>query len=333
MNLHAFYAETGGEPVERDALEPSHFARWIEWAKTKGIGLDLNPTFFAHPKAADGFTLSHRDSEIREFWILHGVACRRIGEAFARELGSPCVTNIWIPDGAKDSPADRWGPRMRLVESLDEILSDDHGVDRSLCVDSVESKLFGLGSEDYVVGSHDFYLGYAQSRGVLLCLDMGHYHPTETIPDKLSAIMQFQERLLLHVSRPIRWDSDHVVIFNDDLRNVFLELVRGGALGRAFVALDFFDASMNRVAAYVIGARSTRKAILYALLEPAASLRELETSGKSAQKLALMEGMKGMPFGAVWDMLCLGQGVPVAAAWVREVEEYEESVSGERGGG
>ncbi len=333
VNLHACYAETGDEVVDRDALVPAHFKRWIAWAKESGIGLDMNPTFFAHPKATSGFTLSHRDAGIREFWIRHGVACRRIGEAFARELASPCVVNIWLPDGSKDSPADRWSPRKRLVESLDEILSEGHGIDRTLCVDAVESKLFGLGSEEYVVGSHEFYLGYALSRGVLPCLDMGHFHPTETIHDKLSAIMQFQDRLLLHVSRPIRWDSDHVVIFNDDVRNVFLELVRGGALDRTYVALDFFDASINRVAAYVIGARATRKAILCALVEPSASLKELETSGRNAQKLALMEELKGMPFGAVWDMLCLGEGVPVAAAWVREVEEHEQAVSGERGQG
>ena len=331
VNLHAFYAETGGESVDRDALAPEHFERWVEWAKAKGIGLDFNPTFFAHPKAASGFTLSHADAGIREFWVRHGIACRKIGEAFGRELGSACVTNLWIPDGAKDSPADRWGPRGRLTESLDAIFSDDHGIDRTQCIDSVESKLFGLGSEDYVVGSHEFYLGYALSRGVMYCLDMGHFHPTETVHDKLSAIMQFQERILLHVSRPVRWDSDHVVIFNDDLRNVFLELARGDALDRAFVALDFFDASINRIAAYTIGARSTRKAILYALLEPSGALKDLEAAGKNAQKLALMEELKALPFGAVWDMLCLGEGVPVSTAWVREVEEYEQDVLSTRG--
>jgi len=330
VNLHAIYAETDGVKVDRDALEPKHFARWIEWAKAQGIGLDFNPTFFAHPKAADGFTLSHSDLDVRAFWIRHAVACRHIGEAMGRRLQTPCAVNVWIPDGSKDSPADRWSPRRRLVESLDAIFDEALGIDRTLCVDSVESKLFGLGSEDYVVGSHEFYLGYAQSRGVMVCLDMGHFHPTETIHDKLSAILAFQDRFLLHVSRPIRWDSDHVVIFNDDLRNVFLELARGNALDRADIALDFFDASINRPAAYVIGARATRKAILYALLDPSQTLKELEAGGKGAQKLALMEEMKTMPFGAAWNMLCLRSSVPPAGAWISEVEQYEKEVLAKR---
>jgi L-rhamnose isomerase len=240
--------------------------------------------------------------------------------------------HLCIPDGAKDSPADRWSPRGRLVEPLDEILSDDPDVDRALCVDAVESKLFGLGSEAYVVGSHEFYLSYAVSRGVVLCLDMGHFHPTETVHDKLSAILQFQERLLLHVSRPIRWDSDHVVVLNDDVRNVFQELARGGALGRASVALDYFDASINRIAAYVTGARATRQALLWALLDPSKALKDLAGAGKDAQKLALMEAMKSAPFGAVWEMLCLREGVPGSAAWIGDVERYERDVLSKRGG-
>ena len=326
VNLHACYAETAGRPVDRDALEPAHFARWIDWAREAGLGLDFNPTFFAHPKAEDGFTLSHPDKDVRGFWVRHGVACRRIGEHMALELGSPAVVNHWIPDGAKDSPADRWGPRRRLVESLDRLLDPALGVEPKLCVDSVESKLFGIGSEDYVVGSHEFYLAYAVARGTVPCLDMGHFHPTETVHDKLSAVLSFADRLLLHVSRPIRWDSDHVVILNDDLRNVFHELVRGEALDRVFVALDYFDASINRVAAYVIGARATRKALLCALLEPSGTLRELERSGRNAQKLALMEEMKTMPQGAVWDMLCARQDVPVGASWLAEIERYEAEV-------
>ena len=330
INLHAIYAETDGRAVDRDALEPKHFARWMAWAKEKGLGLDFNPTYFAHPKSADGFTLSHRDPAVREFWIRHGIACRRIGEAMARELKSPCVVNHWAPDGAKDSPADRWSPRRRLMESFDAVFSEGLGIGRGLCIDSVEGKLFGLGSEDYVVGSHEFYLGYALSRGILVCLDMGHFHPTETVHDKLSAILAFQSRVLLHVSRPIRWDSDHVVLFNDDVRAVFLELVRGDALDRAAVALDYFDASINRIAAYVIGARATRKAILYALLEPRETLRELEAAGRGAQKLALMEEAKTMPFGAVWDNLCLKAGRLAGGAWISEIEPYEKKVLAQR---
>jgi len=330
-NIHACYAETGGRAVDRDALEPDHFARWIDWAKAGEIGLDFNPTFFAHPKADSGFTLSHAEKTVRRFWVRHGIASRRIAEAMGRACQTPCVNNVWIPDGAKDSPADRWGPRERLTRSLDAIFSDDLGVDTGLCIDSVESKLFGIGSEDYVVGSFEFYSSYALSRGLVLCLDMGHFHPTETIADKLSALLGFHERLLLHVSRPVRWDSDHVVIFNDEVRALFHELVRGQALERVYVALDFFDASINRIAAYTIGARSTRKALLYALLEPAARLAELEAEGKGAQKLALMETMKTMPFGAVWDRLCLASNVPAGAAWIGVVEAYERNVLAKRG--
>jgi len=329
-NIHACYAETDGVAVDRDALEAAHFARWIDWARAGGIGLDFNPTFFAHPKAESGFTLSSADDEIREFWIRHAVASRRIAEAMGRACGAPCVANLWIPDGAKDSPADRWTPRRRLTESLNAIYDEVLGIDRTLCIDSVESKLFGIGSEDYVVGSFEFYSSYALSRSLVLCLDMGHFHPTETITDKVSALLGFHERLLLHVSRPVRWDSDHVVVFSDDTRAVFQELVRGGALGRVYVALDFFDASINRIAAYTIGARSTRKAILYALLDPAGRLAELEAEGKGAQKLALMEQMKTMPLGAVWDHLCTESNVPAGAAWIGEVETYEKDVLAKR---
>lgn len=329
-NIHAFYAETGTAPVARDALQPEHFARWMDWAATEKIGLDFNTTFFAHPLAADGFTLSHADPHVRDFWVQHGIACRHIAEVMARKLGSPCVLNHWIPDGAKDSPADRWGPRARLVESYDRMLDEQHGVDRTHCVDAVESKLFGLGSEDYVVGSFEFYSAFALTRKILLCLDMGHYHPTETIHDKLSALLQFHERLLMHVSRPLRWDSDHVVIFNDDLKAVFLEWVRGQALDRAVVAMDFFDASINRIAAYVTGARATRKAILYALLDPVARLQADERAGRNAQKLALMEEWKTMPFEAVWHKLCLQDGTPPGAAWLSDVETYERDVLAQR---
>jgi len=324
LNLHAIYAETGGRKVERDELTFDHFRNWTAWARGIGIGMDFNPTFFAHPKAASGWTLSHPDPAIREFWIGHGRACRRIGAQIGRVLGTPCVTNVWIPDGSKDMPADRKSPRLRLEESLDRMFAEKLSAKQNL--DAVESKLFGIGSECYVAGSHEFYLAYAVARGTVPCLDMGHFHPTETVHDKLSAVLSFADRLLLHVSRPIRWDSDHVVILNDDLRNVFHELVRGEALDRVFVALDYFDASINRVAAYVIGARATRKALLCALLEPSGTLRELERSGRNAQKLALMEEMKTMPQGAVWDMLCARQDVPVGASWLAEIERYEAEV-------
>ena len=330
INVHAFYAETDGAKVDRDALEPSHFSRWLDWANEEGLGLDFNPTYFAHPKAASGMTLSHADAGIRDFWVQHGICSRRIADHFGRSLRNACVNNHWIPDGLKDSPADRWGPRARLVESFDRIFAKSTGIDRGHCVDAVESKLFGLGSEDYVVGSMEFYTGYALSRGLVQCLDMGHYHPTEGIHDKLSALLQFQSKLLIHTSRPLRWDSDHVVIFNDDVRNVFLEIVRGNALDRVYIALDFFDASINRIAAYVIGARATRLALLAALLDPSARLREFEAAGRTAHKLAWMEAQKTMPLGAVWDQLCLRAGVPPGAAWLAEVESYEKNVLGQR---
>jgi len=281
LNLHAFYAETDGKRVDRDALEPAHFARWMDWSKSRDVALDFNPTFFAHPKADDGFTLSHADDAVRSFWVQHGIACRKIAEAMARNQGGPCVINHWIPDGAKDLPADRWGPRQRLRGSLDAMLDASTGVDTGLCVDAVESKLFGIGSESYVVGSADLY-----------CLDMGHFHPTETIHDKLSSLLTFHQRVLMHVSRPIRWDSDHVVIWNDDLAAVFQELVRGGALDRVFVALDFFDASINRVGAYVTGTRAVRKALLAALLEPV-GLAGVGARGGRGREAGLDGGSEG----------------------------------------
>ena len=329
FNLHACYAETGKQAVDRDAFEPAHFARWMDWAKRRKIALDFNPTYFAHPKAA-GFTLSHQEPEIRDFWIRHGIASRRIAAAMGKAQGSPAVNNQWIPDGLKDSPADRWSPRARLIDSYDRIFAADLGADAKWCIDAVEPKLFGLGSEDYVVGSFEFYLGYTQTRNKVLCLDMGHFHPTETITDKLAAILQFQDKVLLHTSRPIRWDSDHVVVFNDDLRAAFTELARGNALDRAYIALDFFDASINRIAAYVIGARATRKAILQALLDPTARLRALETQGKIGFKLALMERVKTLPFGEVWDELCRRAEVPSEADWVKSVESYERRVLAKR---
>ncbi len=320
VNLHASYAETS-QPVERDELEAECFRDWIDWAMQQKLCLDFNPTFFAHPKAA-GATLSHRDDAIRAFWIRHGRACRRIAQAMAEAQGSPCNVNWWTPDGSKDIPADRWSPRTRMAAAYDEIF-EDPSIDRSRCIDFLESKLFGIGSESYVVASAEFCAGYAASRGIGLCLDMGHFHPTETVDDKLSSHLHFIDRMLLHVSRPVRWDSDHVVIFNDDLRHAFLEIQRGDAWKRMTVALDFFDASINRVGAYVIGTRAARKAVLYALLDPVALLQQAESAGNNTRRLALMETFKTMPFGAVWDRLCDLAGTPPDALWPDRMEQYE----------
>jgi L-rhamnose isomerase len=328
LNLHASYAETGGRRVERNALGPEHFRGWIDWAAGKGIGLDFNPTYFAHPKAADGLTLTHPDAGIRSFWVEHGIACRQIGAAIGRALGSPCVTNVWIPDGSKDTPVDRKGPRELLARSLDEVFAEP--LDPRHNRDAVEAKLFGLGSEAYVVGSHEFYLGYAIARRKLLCLDAGHFHPTEVISDKISSALLWLDELLLHVSRGVRWDSDHVVTLGEELVAIAQEVVRGGYLSRVHIGLDFFDASINRVAAWVIGARNLLKALLVALVEPTPLLRGLEAAGDRTGRLALLEELKGLPFGAVWDYYCLTQGVPVGPAWLDEVRAYERDVLAHR---
>jgi len=328
FNLHAIYLESGGKPVERSEIEPCHFQRWIDWAKGLGIGLDFNPTFFSHPKAADGFTLSHRDEGIRRFWIEHAIACRRIGAALGRALGTPCVTNLWIPDGYKDVTVDRLAPRRRLKDSLDRIFVAP--VDASFNLDAIESKLFGIGSETYVVGSHEFYLGYAVQNHKLLCLDSGHFHPTETIADKISSVLLYLDKILLHVSRGVRWDSDHVVILSDELRAIAEEIVRGGFLDRVHIGLDFFDASINRIAAWVTGTRAMIKALLAALLEPTDMLRRLEAEGDLTARLAMLEEIKTLPFGAVWDYYCLKCGVPVGRAWFEEVKNYERTVLSQR---
>ncbi len=328
LNLHAIYAETGSRAVARDTLEPEHFGTWRDWASDRGLGLDFNPTFFAHPKADDGFTLAHADAGIRRFWVEHGRACRRIGASFGEALGIPCVTNVWIPDGFKDLPADRRAPRERLVESLDEVFSEP--LDGRHNLDAVECKLFGLGSESYVVGSHEFYLGYAVSRGKVLCLDAGHFHPTEVVSDKISSVLLWVDRLLLHVSRGVRWDSDHVVILSDELREIAKELVRGGYLSRVHIGLDFFDASINRVAAWVIGSRAMLKGLLLALLEPIEALREMERDGDYTGRLAMHEQLLTMPFGAVWDHYCAAQDVPEESAWISEIRAYERQVLSQR---
>ncbi len=330
VNLHAMYAETGGKKIDRNELRPEHFAAWIDWAKANGLGMDFNGTFFSHPKAESGFTLSSVDEGIRKFWVEHGIACRKIGAAMGKKLGTACVTNVWIPDGYKDIPVDRKSPRERLKKSLDEIFAQK--MNRRWLLDSVEGKLFGIGSESYVVGSHEFYLGYAIQNNILLCLDAGHFHPTEVISDKISSVLTYLDEILLHVSRGVRWDSDHVVILSDELRAIAEEIVRGDYLERVHIGLDFFDASINRVAAWVIGTRCMLKALLLALLEPTDNLRQMELSGDYTSRLATLEELKTMPFGAVWDYYCTRQDVPAGADWLKEVRDYEKRVTSLRQG-
>lgn len=323
VNLHAIYADTD-ETVDLDQLEPRHFQSWVDWAKEQGIGLDFNPTCFSHDKSKDGFTLSHADPAIRQFWIEHCKASRRIGAYFGEQLGQTCVTNIWVPDGYKDMPVDRMAPRQRLKEALDEIFAED--INPQWNLDAVESKLFGLGSEAYVVGSHEFYMGYGIQNNKLICLDAGHFHPTESIAGKLSSLALFTEGLLLHVSRPMRWDSDHVVIMDDELTEIGRELVRNNLLDVTHIGLDFFDASINRIAAWVIGTRNTIKALLRAKLEPVDRLKQAELEGDYTTRLALTEEFKSYPFGAVWDYYCERMGVPVREEWLSEVKQYEQDV-------
>ncbi|MEQ8847595.1 L-rhamnose isomerase [Botrimarina sp.] len=333
FNLHAIYAETGDKKVPRDQLAAEHFAGWIDWAKSQGIGLDFNPTCFGHPLAESGMTLAHADESVRRFWIDHCRACRRIGAAMGQALGAPTVTNVWVPDGTKDTPADRKGPRERLADSLDAVFAEP--LDARHNLDAVESKLFGIGAESYTVGSHEFYLGYAAKKSaagqnVALCLDTGHFHPTETVSDKLSAVLQFVPEVLLHVSRGVRWDSDHVVILSDENRAIAGEIVRGGYAERVHIGLDFFDATINRVAAWVIGVRATQRALLTALLEPTAEIQRAEAEGDLTARLALMEEHKSLPFAAVWEAYCEQEGVPVGRGWLDEVRDYEKNVLSRR---
>ena len=328
INLHAIYAETNGQVVERDQLKPEYFENWVNWAKERGLGLDFNPTIFSHPKAADGLTLSHPDKEIRDFWIRHAIACRKIGEYFGKELGQTCLTNIWIPDGYKDIPSDRLGPRRRLKESLDEILKVE--IDKKYNLDCVESKVFGIGAESYTVGSNEFYLNYAAKNDILSLLDTGHYHPTEVVSDKLSAMYLFSDKVALHVSRPVRWDSDHVVILDDELKEIAKEIVRNDALNKTIIGLDFFDASINRIAAWVIGTRNMIKALLNAMLMPHDTLRKLQDEGNFTERLALMEELKTYPMGDIWNYYCELNNVPVKEGWIEEVKEYEKEVLAKR---
>lgn len=329
ISLHASYAITD-EPVGRDALEPKHFEKWLEYAKSRGLGVDFNPTFFSHPLAADSLTLSNPNDEIRNFWIRHAKACRKIAAYFGKELGTPCVNNIWVPDGYKDIPADRLSPRLRLKDSLDEIYSVEY--DEKYIIDAVESKVFGIGLESYTVGSSEFYLNYAAGRkGVYNLLDNGHYHPTEFVSDKIPALLAFAEKLPLHVTRAVRWDSDHVVLFEDELKEIAKEIVRCDALDRVLIGLDYFDASINRIAAWIIGTRSMQKALLSALLMPHKMLAELQDAGNFTKIMMVNEEMKTLPFGEIWQQYCLTQNVPGDMSWFDEVMEYEKTVLRKRG--
>lgn len=327
INIHAIYAVTD-EPVSRDKLEPKHFEKWVEFAKERGLGLDINPTLFSHPLAADGLTLSHPDPEIRRFWIDHCKAMRKVGEYFGKELGIPCVNNIWIPDGYKEVPADRLGPRMRLKEALDEILAEP--ANPRYLIDTVESKVFGIGVESYTVGSHEFYLNYAASGKALCLLDNGHYHPTEVVSDKIPSMLAFYDKLALHITRGVRWDSDHVVVFDDELKEIMKEIVRTDSLDKVIIALDYFDASINRVAAWVTGVRNAQKALLFACLLPHAQLKEYQDKNDFTHMLAVNEEFKFYPYTAVWDELCERAGVPQREKWIDEIDAYESKVLSKR---
>jgi L-rhamnose isomerase len=324
VNLHAMYGEFQGKVADRDEIGVGHFTGWTDWAKQQGLKLDFNATLFAHPRAADGFTLSSRDESTRRFWIDHVKLCRGIAARMGQVQEGPCIHNLWLPDGTKDSCADRQGYRRRLRQSLDEIFRPAYPVQEVR--DSLEPKLFGIGSESFVVGSFELYLSYAQSHDVMLCLDTGHFHPTESVADKLSSLLLFSDELLLHVSRGVRWDSDHVPILDDALRELCLEIVRCDALHRVHIALDFFDASINRIAAWVIGARAVLQALLFALLEPRAKLLEHEASGNYTARLALLEHTKALPWGAVWDYYCLQAGRPVGLDWLGDIRRYEQQI-------
>ncbi len=328
LNIHASYAINDGNPVERDMLEPKQFAPWVDFAKQRGLGLDFNPTFFSHSKASSGLTLSHPDAEIRNFWIRHGKACRKIAAYFGKELGTPSLCNLWIPDGYKDIPADRLGPRLRLKASLDEIYREKY--DSRYLIDCVEGKVFGIGVEAYTVGSHEFYLSYAAKNGLYFLLDNGHFHPTEAVSDKIPALLAFFDRVPLHVTRPMRWDSDHVVLLDDELKEIAKEIIRCDALDKVMIGLDYFDASINRVAAWVIGVRNMQKALLQAMLIPHEKLKGLQNSGKFTELMMLNEELKTYPLGAVWDYFCQQQNVPMKDQWYEIIRSYETDVQMKR---
>ncbi len=322
--LHAMYLDNLGEKVERDEIQPKHFDTWIDWAKKNNLGIDFNPTLFSHPLSADGFTLSHPDDKIRKFWIDHCIASRKIAEYIGKELNNTVVTNYWIPDGFKDIPVDRYAWRERLEKAYDEVFKDYCNPEYNL--DAIECKLFGIGAESATIGSHEFYMGYAIKNNKVLTLDAGHFHPTEVISDKISSAMLFVSDVLLHVSRPVRWDSDHVVILDDELRNIALEILRNNFDKRVHIGLDFFDASINRIAAWVIGTRNMQKALLYAALEPTALLKKFELEGDYTSRLACLEECKSLPFSVIWDHYCEMENVPVRGDWLKEVKKYESDV-------
>ncbi|MGD9557085.1 MAG: L-rhamnose isomerase [Mangrovibacterium sp.] len=328
LNLHAIYGEFEGKQVDRDQIEVKHFQGWIGWCKKMGMGMDFNPTCFSHPRAGDGFTLSSKNEENRRFWVEHVRRCRAISAEIGKQLGTPCVQNTWVPDGSKDVPVDRNGYRALLKKSLDEAMAVEYP--KAHMKDAVESKLFGIGAESMTVGSHDFYLGYAVKNNKLICLDMGHFHPTEQIGDKISACLQFVDELLLHVSRPVRWDSDHVVTLNEEVQLIASEIARNDFFQRVNIGLDFFDASINRIGAYVIGTRAVQKAFLIALLEPSGKMKEMEEQGKNFERLAMLEELKTMPFAAVWDYYCMQQNVPVGMDYIPEIQQYEAEVLSKR---
>lgn len=323
LNLHAIYLDTD-EEVDLNQIEPKHFKKWVEWAKKQGIGLDFNPTHFSHPMMKDGMTLSHPDKEVRDYWIEHGKRSRKIAEYMGKETGQTCINNFWMPDGMKDNPIDRYTPRKRMMEALDEIFEEK--LDEEYTMEAVESKLFGLGAEAYTVGSHEFYMGYGLTRNKLICLDAGHFHPTEVISNKLSSLALFSKGIMLHVSRPVRWDSDHVVLMDDELQDIAKELVRNDLLSRTNIGLDFFDATINRIAAWVIGTRNTQKAMLKAMLEPIQDLKEMELEFDFTKRMAYTEELKDFPYADVWNYFCEQNGVPVGLDWLEEVRNYEEEV-------
>lgn len=324
INLHASYAIfEDGEKVDRDAIEPKHFKKWVEFAKERGLGIDFNPTLFSHEKA-EGLTLASPDKDIRDFWIRHCQACIRISEYLANELDTHCLMNIWIPDGLKDIPGNRLSPRKRFMESLDEILSVSYDKDKVLVC--VESKVFGIGMESYTVGSSEFTMNYALSRGILPLMDNGHYHPTEVVSDKISSMLLFHDKIALHLTRPVRWDSDHVVLFDDETKEITKEIVRNDAMDRIYLGLDFFDASINRVGAWVIGMRNTQKALLYALLQPNEKLSELQYQEDFTQLMMIQEELKTYPFNDIWNYYCESNHVPIKEEWYQEVMDYEQKV-------
>ena len=327
VNLHAIYLESD-LPVERDKVEPRHFQGWIDWARNEGLGLDFNPTCFSHPNSAQNLTLSHPDNGIRKFWIDHCIASRRVSEYIGEQLETPAIMNIWVPDGYKDTPAERLEPRKRLISSLDAILSAMEGKNHKV---AVEGKLFGIGAESCTVGTNEFYMAYAATRKTLLCLDAGHFHPTENVADKISTCLCFLNEILLHVSRPVRWDSDHVVLFDDPTIAIAQEIVRSNALDKVNIGLDFFDASINRVAAWVIGTRNFRKALLFAMLEPRETLKKAEGRFDYTTRLALMEEAKSLPWPAVWEYYCTTKNVPPGSEWLKTIKTYEEDVLSKRG--